>query len=104
MDPNELVTVYTVSNPIEAEIIKNALVDEGIACVLDNELQAAEAGLMDSRSSFRSRSARRAAPAISSPPTNASRSSAPRSRTRSDATTMAAFSPSEQAVCRILID
>jgi hypothetical protein len=40
-DPNELVTVYTVSNPIEAEIIKNALVDEGIACVLDNELQAA---------------------------------------------------------------
>jgi len=46
MDPNELVTVYTVSNPIEAEIIKNALVDEGIACVLDNEHQAAEAGLM----------------------------------------------------------
>lgn len=45
-DPNELVTVYTVANPIEAEIIKNALVDEGIACVLDNELQAAEPGLM----------------------------------------------------------
>lgn len=46
MDPNELVTVYSVSNPIEAEIIKNALVDEGIACVLDNEHQAAEAGLI----------------------------------------------------------
>jgi len=46
MESQELVTVYTVANPIEAEIIKNALRDEGLAAELENEHQAAEAGLM----------------------------------------------------------
>jgi hypothetical protein len=45
VDPNELVTVYTVSNNIEAEIIKNALNSEGIKCFVEGGLQAAEAGL-----------------------------------------------------------
>jgi hypothetical protein len=45
-EPQDLVTVYTVGNPIEAEIIKNALLDEDIACSLENENQAGEAGLM----------------------------------------------------------
>lgn len=45
MDSNELVTVYTVTNPVEAEIIKNALHGEGIRCFLEGENQAGEAGL-----------------------------------------------------------
>jgi hypothetical protein len=45
MDPKELVTVYTVGNPVEAEIVKNALVAEGIPAFVENELQAGEAGL-----------------------------------------------------------
>lgn len=44
MDAQDLVTVYTVTNPIQAEIIKNALQSEGIACELDGENQA---GLSD---------------------------------------------------------
>jgi hypothetical protein len=46
MDYNELVTVYTVSNPVEAEIIKNALQGEGIRCFIEGANQAAESGLM----------------------------------------------------------
>jgi len=45
VDANELVTVYTVSNPVEAEIIKNALLDEGIRCFVGGENQTAESGL-----------------------------------------------------------
>jgi hypothetical protein len=45
-EPQDLVTVYTVGNPIEAEIIKNALLDEEIACSIENENQAGEAGLI----------------------------------------------------------
>ncbi len=40
MDPNELVTVYTCSNAIEANILRNALTDEEIECFLQNENQA----------------------------------------------------------------
>jgi hypothetical protein len=47
MEPQEqeLVTVYTVANAVEAEIIKNALEDEGIPCFVEGGLQAGEAGL-----------------------------------------------------------
>lgn len=46
MDFEELVTVYTVGNPVKAEIIKNFLQSENIPCFLDGINQAAEAGLM----------------------------------------------------------
>src|ERR1700722_15997965 len=46
MESNDLVTVYTVGNPVQAEIIKNALQAEGIRCFLDGINQAAEAGLI----------------------------------------------------------
>ena len=46
MNPSDLVTVYTVSNSIEANILRNALADEGIECFLQGENQAAESGLM----------------------------------------------------------
>jgi hypothetical protein len=46
MEYNELVTVYTLSDPIKAEIIKNALHIEGIRCFLEGIDQAAAAGLM----------------------------------------------------------
>jgi hypothetical protein len=46
MNPSDLVTVYSVSNSIQANILRNALADEGIDCVLQGENQAAEAGLM----------------------------------------------------------
>ena len=44
MEADEPVTVYTVNNPYEAEVIKTALQGEGIACQLDGEGQA---GLSD---------------------------------------------------------
>ena len=44
MEADEPVTVYTVNNPYQAEIIKMALRDQGISCQLDGEGQA---GLSD---------------------------------------------------------
>jgi hypothetical protein len=46
MEITDLVTVYTLNNPLQAEIIKNALEAEGIRCFLDGLNQAAEPGLM----------------------------------------------------------
>ena len=46
MDTNDLVVVYTVANPVKAEIIKNALAEEGIRCFIEGENQAGEAGLI----------------------------------------------------------
>lgn len=46
MPSPDLVTVYTVSNAIQAEIIKNALVAEGIPCMIEGEHQAGDAGLI----------------------------------------------------------
>jgi Putative prokaryotic signal transducing protein len=45
LDIHQLVTVYTVDNLVKAEIIQNALHDEGIRCFLDGENQAGETGL-----------------------------------------------------------
>ena len=45
MDTSEWVTVYTTPNEVEAEIIKNALVADGIRCELEGANQAAEPGL-----------------------------------------------------------
>ena len=44
MEADEPVTVYTVNNPYEAEVIKTALQGQGISCQLDGEGQA---GLSD---------------------------------------------------------
>jgi hypothetical protein len=46
MEYDDLVTVYTVADAVTAEIIKNALQAEGIACFLENENQAGEAGIL----------------------------------------------------------
>ena len=46
MDAKELVTVYTVANPVEAQIIKNALAAEGIRAFVEGGNQAAKAGLI----------------------------------------------------------
>ena len=54
MDFEEFMTVYTVSNPVKAEIIKNFLQSESIPCFLDGVNQAAEAGLMRSKSKCKS--------------------------------------------------
>ena len=40
LSPNEPVTIYTLNDPYEAEIIKNALRSEGIRCELHGEGQA----------------------------------------------------------------
>lgn len=45
MDIHDLVTVYTVTNPVEAEVIKNALQDEGMRCFLEGSTQAGEVGI-----------------------------------------------------------
>ena len=45
MDAQQWMTVYTVSDPIKAEIVKNSLNADGISCTLEGVLQAAETGL-----------------------------------------------------------
>ena len=47
MDQNELVTVYTLTDPNRSEIIKGALQAEGIACELGGEGQAGFTGLWE---------------------------------------------------------
>ena len=47
MSDEELVPVYTVKSPSQAEIIRNTLESEGIFCRLDGEGQAGLAGIMD---------------------------------------------------------
>lgn len=42
---DELVVVYTLSDPIKAEIIKNALAVEGIRCFLDGMNQMVGPGV-----------------------------------------------------------
>ena len=44
LEADEPVTVYTVNNPYEAEVVKAVLQGEGISCQLDGEGQA---GLSD---------------------------------------------------------
>jgi hypothetical protein len=46
MEINDLVTVYTMGNPMKAQMVKNFLEDEGIKCFLDGVNQAAEPGLI----------------------------------------------------------
>jgi hypothetical protein len=46
VDLNDLVTVYTVSNNVEGEIIKNALLNEGIKAFVEGGYQAGESGLV----------------------------------------------------------
>jgi hypothetical protein len=46
-DGCELVTVYTLKDPYEAEIIMNALRGEGIPCELDGERQAGLSEVLD---------------------------------------------------------
>jgi hypothetical protein len=46
MDPNDLVTVYTAANSVDATIVKNALEDQGIRCFVEGGNQAAETGLI----------------------------------------------------------
>jgi len=42
---SELVPVYSVANPVEAAVVKNALEAEGMHSFLDGAEQAAEVGL-----------------------------------------------------------
>ena len=46
MEAEDLVTVYTAANNIEAEIIKNALKNEGIKAFVEGSYQAGESGLV----------------------------------------------------------
>ena len=46
-DKNELVTVFTVNDAMEAEILKNFLNGEGIACEIDGEGQAGFTGVVE---------------------------------------------------------
>lgn len=46
MDAHEWVTVYTLTNPVNAEIVKNSLLAEGIRCNLEGMNEAAGVGLV----------------------------------------------------------
>jgi hypothetical protein len=45
MDSHQLVTVYTSANPLEAEVLKNALNAAGIRCFLGGEMQGGIVGI-----------------------------------------------------------
>ena len=47
MEPNAVVTVYTLTDANRAEIIKGALQAEGIHCELEGETQAGFTGLWE---------------------------------------------------------
>lgn len=47
MNADELVTAYTTNNPLQAEIVKNFLVDEGIPCEISGEGQTGLAGVLE---------------------------------------------------------
>jgi hypothetical protein len=47
MSQSELVPVYTVKNAAHAEIIKNFLESEGIACSIEGEGQVGLSGILD---------------------------------------------------------
>jgi hypothetical protein len=66
MTTEELVTVYTLKSPIQAEVIKNALESEGIQCHLDGESQAGLTGIFDIEVQVKSTDAARARELIES--------------------------------------
>jgi hypothetical protein len=47
MESDEPVTVYTLNDPYQAEIIKAALRGEGISCELDGERQAGFSDILE---------------------------------------------------------
>lgn len=47
MEAQEPVVVYTVVSPAEAEIVRNLLKSEGIACEIGGESQAGLAGILE---------------------------------------------------------
>ena len=47
--PNALVTVLKLKDPVKAEIIKGALEEQGIRCLLDGAGQAGLSGLLTIR-------------------------------------------------------
>jgi nucleotide-binding universal stress UspA family protein len=46
LNADDLATVYSVANAVEAEIVKNALANEGIRCTLESPQQGGIAGMM----------------------------------------------------------
>jgi hypothetical protein len=46
MEAEDLVSVYTLNDPTQAELIKAALHDEGIACQIDGENQGSFSGVL----------------------------------------------------------
>ena len=60
MENDEPVTVYSVNNPYEAEVIKTVLQAEGISCKLDGERQAGLSDILEIGVLVRARDADRA--------------------------------------------
>ncbi len=71
MEADEPVTVYTVNNPNEAEVIKMALQGEGIPCRLDGEGQAGLSDILEIGVLVRAKDADRARKILA--PTDAKR-------------------------------
>jgi hypothetical protein len=60
MEVNDPVTVYTLNDPYQAEIIRAALRGEGICCELDGEHQAGLSDILEIGVLVRARDADRA--------------------------------------------
>jgi DNA-binding GntR family transcriptional regulator len=60
MDMNEPVTIYTLNDPYEAEVVRTAIRAEGIPCELDGARQAGLAEILEIGVLVRARDADRA--------------------------------------------
>ncbi|GAB4148038.1 MAG: hypothetical protein Tsb009_21570 [Planctomycetaceae bacterium] len=60
MSSDQLIPVYTATNPHQAEIVREALVNEGIPCEVEGEHQAGLTGVLDIRLFVRKEDADRA--------------------------------------------
>lgn len=69
-DAEEVVTVYVTNDVYEAEIIRNELHEEGIACELDGESQGGFTEIVETKVLVRAWDADRARKLIASRPTN----------------------------------
>jgi hypothetical protein len=66
MASDELVTVYTLKNPSQAEVLRVVLEEEGIPCFLEGEGQAGLTGIFDIEIQVRAADADRARELIQS--------------------------------------
>ena len=92
MEPQDVVTVDVVTNPVEAELVANTLRAEGIACTMEGTGQAGVTGNVEVRilvqawDADRARRVLKASRTLNAPPTRRSGKVSKKKRTRANGT------------------